>query len=161
MIWNGDSNWTDISPLSHTHTTHMMLDEWMKNTTQYYCCLTHCGGSRYVLNTILCPFYHLAPPFHPQFFVIHVLAVPSCLPWLFTKKYLPRLLPSHLPFLSAYIPLVASHKSIGSSQLKFNDAFAIFFDIIFKVLSFNFFTCLYLFILELELELEKIQYEKQ
>jgi hypothetical protein len=60
------------------------------------------------------------------------------------EKIPPRLLPSHLPFLSAHIiPLVASHKSIGSRQLMFNDAFAIFFDIIFKVLSFNFFTCLY------------------
>ena len=73
------------------------------------------------------------------------------------EKIPPRLLPSHLPFLSAHIPLVASHKSIGISQLVFNDAFAIFFDLIFKVLSFNLFTCLYLFILELE----KIQYEKQ
>ena len=123
----------------------------MKNTTQYYCCccLTHCGGSRYVLNTILCPSYHL-PPLPSPIFCNSCFGGSLLSSLVVYEKIPPRLLPLHLPFLSAHIPLVASHKSIGSSQLVFNDAFAIFFDIIFKVLSFNLFTCLYLFILELE-----------
>ena len=54
MAWNGDSNWTDISPLYLPPAlplliTHLKLkwmnewmnewmNKWMKNTTQYYCC---------------------------------------------------------------------------------------------------------------------------
>ena len=103
---SGDRKWPPLppSPSHHTHTpyTATYIGRWYNDLK---------AGTVIELNTLiqlfLCPFYHLAPPLpSPIFCIIHVLAVPSCLSWLFTKKPPPHLLPSHLPFLSAYISLL-------------------------------------------------------
>ena len=100
------------SPSHHTHTpyTATYIGRWYNDLK---------AGTVIELNTLiqlfLCPFYHLAPPPLPSpiFCIIHVLAVPSCLSWLFTKKTPPPPSPlaPPLPF-GIHLPLVASHKSI-------------------------------------------------